>query len=87
MDSEVTKIASCVKLFGKTKREIQLQEVGEGPGMNSDWNIKWQMAFSAIKCKVLQMEENSSDFKYTVRRSQLFVSAHSQLHISAQQRN
>lgn len=45
------------------------------------------MVFSAIKCEVLQMEENNSDFKYTVRKSQLSVSAHSQLYISAQQRN
>lgn len=53
--------------------------------LNGDWEIEWQMVFSAIKCKVLQMEENNADFKYAGKKSQLTVSAHSQLYISAQQ--
>lgn len=32
MNNEVRKVANYIKLFGEIKREIQLQEVGEGPG-------------------------------------------------------
>lgn len=45
------------------------------------------MVFGAIKCIVLQMEKNNPNFKYTVRNSQLSTGVHSQLFISAQQRN
>jgi len=51
-DSQVTEVAVCMKLFGK-KGEIQLQKVGEKGLVSSDWEIKWQMMFDAIKCKVL----------------------------------
>lgn len=77
-----------MKLFGKTRREIKLQKVGEKDlAINSHWEIKWQMVFGAIKCIVLQMEKNNPNFKYTVRNSQLSTGVHSQLFISAQQRN
>lgn len=32
MNNEVRKVANYIKLCGEIKREIQLQEVGEGPG-------------------------------------------------------
>lgn len=52
------KVAICMKLFGKTRREIKLQKVGEKDlAINSHWEIKWQMVFGAIKCIVLQMEK------------------------------
>lgn len=41
MNSEVTKVANYVKSFGKTKREIQMQEVQKDPAISGDWEIKW----------------------------------------------
>lgn len=47
MDSQVTEVTICMKLFGKKRAKSGEKDLA----VSSDWEIKWQMMFGLSNVK------------------------------------